>query len=400
MTVPVNARSPKSGAIKIALLVIAVGIAIVTLLYTNNLVKELQVKEHKVARMYAKSLEYVANPTVQGVDYSFILEQVYPSMDFPIILTDASDSVAVSIRNVRIDSTLSTERFNREISSMITEMDRANKPIVVVSQDSVILNYMHYGESPLIVQLRWLPYVELGLAALFVLVGYIGFSYIKRSEQSNIWVGMARETAHQLGTPLSSLAGWIDVLKMYSTEHPKMYETVTDMENDVRRLNKVADRFSKIGSKPDLKEENLALVLRSVIGYFERRIPHMGKRVSIRLEGSEEIHARINRELFEWVIENLVKNALDAMEDGKGTITLRVQRVSETTFIDVIDTGKGIDLNIRNDIFRPGFSTKRRGWGLGLSLSKRIIESYHNGKIAVKESKPGVGTTFRITLRG
>ncbi|HLP14976.1 MAG TPA: HAMP domain-containing sensor histidine kinase [Bacteroidota bacterium] len=400
MTVPVNARSPKSGAIKIALLVIAVGIAIVTLLYTNNLVKELQVKEHKVARMYAKSLEYVANPTVQGVDYSFILEQVYPSMDFPIILTDASDSVAVSIKNVRIDSTLSTERFNREISSMIIEMDRANKPIVVVSQDSVILNYMHYGESPLIVQLRWLPYVELGLAALFVLVGYIGFSYIKRSEQSNIWVGMARETAHQLGTPLSSLAGWIDVLKMYSTEHPKMYETVTDMENDVRRLNKVADRFSKIGSKPDLKEENLALVLRSVIGYFERRIPHMGKRVSIRLEGSEEIHARINRELFEWVIENLVKNALDAMEDGKGTITLRVQRVSETTFIDVIDTGKGIDLNIRNDIFRPGFSTKRRGWGLGLSLSKRIIESYHNGKIAVKESKPGVGTTFRITLRG
>jgi signal transduction histidine kinase len=399
MTALLNARSPKSGAIKIALLVTAICIAFVTLLYTNNLVEELQAKEHRVARMYAKSLEYVANPSVQGVDYSFILEQVYPSMDFPIVLTDSSDTIALSVRNLDIDSTLSKEQFEKTIRSEIAVMDRANKPIVVVAQDSTILNYMHYGESPLIVRLRWLPYVELGLAALFVVVGYIGFSYIKRSEQSNIWVGMARETAHQLGTPLSSLAGWIEVLKMYSEAHPKMYETVTDMENDVKRLNKVADRFSKIGSKPDLKEENLPAVLRSVIAYFERRIPHMGKRVSIALESDDEIVVRINRELFEWVIENLMKNALDAMEDGKGSITLRVHRVIDTTFIDVVDTGKGIDSKIRNDIFRPGFSTKRRGWGLGLSLSKRIIESYHHGKIAVKESRPGFGTTFRITLR-
>jgi signal transduction histidine kinase len=258
---------------------------------------------------------------------------------------------------------------------------------------------VHYGESDLIRQLRWLPVGELALATVFILIAFVGFSYIKRSEQSNIWVGMARETAHQLGTPLSSLAGWIEVLKMYSADNAKMYETVGDMEHDVKRLNKVADRFSKIGSKPDLKEENIPDVLRSVIDYFQRRIPHTGKRVSIVLESEAEAHAFINRELFEWVIENLIKNALDAMEDGKGTITLRVQKVYATTFIDVADSGKGIDPKIRKDIFRPGFSTKRRGWGLGLSLSKRIIESYHRGKIIVKDTKLGAGTTFRITLR-
>ncbi len=375
MAALLNSRSPKSGTIKIALLGIAVCIAIATLIYTNNLVDQLQKNEHKVARMYARSLEYIAGPTAPGTDYSFILEQIILTIDFPIIQTDQSDTVAIGTKNVVLDSTLSKERQNAVLRSMIVDMDKANKPIVVAYQDTIILNYIHYGESPLIVELRRLPYVEFGIGTLFVLIGYIGFSYIKRSEQSNIWVGMARETAHQLGTPLSSLAGWIEVLKMYSRDNAKMYETVTDMEHDVMRLNKVADRFSKIGSKPDLKEENIPDVLRPVIAYFERRIPHMGKRVSIVLETEAEVHALINRELFEWVIENLMKNALDAMEDGTGTITLRVQKIFETTFVDVADTGKGIDPKIRKDIFRPGFSTKRRGWGLGLSLSQRIIAS-------------------------
>jgi signal transduction histidine kinase len=399
MTALLNSRSPKSGAIKIALLGIAVCIAIATLIYTNNLVDKLQKNEHKIARMYARSLEYVAGPNLPGADYSFILEQIILTIDFPIIQTDRSDTVAIGTKNIVLDSTLSKERQNAMLRSMIVDMDKANKPIIVAYQDTIILNYIHYGESPLIVQLRLLPYVEFGIGTLFVLIGYIGFSYIKRSEQSNIWVGMARETAHQLGTPLSSLAGWIEVLKMYSQDHPKMYETVSDMEHDVLRLNKVADRFSKIGSKPDLKEENIPDVLRTVIAYFERRIPHMGKRVTIVMESEEEICAQINRELFEWVIENLMKNALDAMESGKGKITLRIQKVYETTFVDITDTGKGIDPKIRKDIFRPGFSTKRRGWGLGLSLSKRIIESYHRGKLIVKDSKLGAGTTFRITLR-
>lgn len=399
MAALLNSRSPKSGTIKIALLVIALCSAIATLVYTNILVEKLQKNEQKVARMYARSLEYIAGPAVPGADYSFILEQLILTIDFPVIITDATDTVTTGMKNIEIDSTLSLEKHNAVLRHMVLEMDKTNKPIVVAYQDTMILSYIHYGESPLIVQLRMLPYIEFGIAALFVLMGYIGFSYIKRSEQSNIWVGMARETAHQLGTPLSSLAGWIEVLKMYSQDHAKMYETVTDMEHDVMRLNKVADRFSKIGSKPDLKEEHLQEVLQSVIAYFQRRIPHMGKRVSITLVSETDIYARINRELFEWVIENLIKNALDAMEDGKGKITLTIKKVYETTFVDIADTGKGIDPKMRKDIFRPGFSTKRRGWGLGLSLSKRIIESYHRGKLVVKDSKLGAGTTFRITLR-
>jgi signal transduction histidine kinase len=399
MTALLNSRSPKSGAIKIALLVSAVCIGIATLIYTNNLVDQLQKNESKTARMYAKALEYVAGPTVPGADFSFILDQIILTIDFPVISTDRTDTVITATKNVMLDSTLTAEKQNAILRTMLLDMDRTNKPIVVSYQDTSILGRIHYGVSPLIVRLRLLPYVEFGIGTLFVLVGYIGFSYIKRNEQSNIWVGMARETAHQLGTPLSSLAGWIEVLKMYSLDNPKMYETVSDMEHDVLRLNKVADRFSKIGSKPDLKDENIPEVLHSVIEYFQRRIPHMGKRVSIVLDSEAEVHALINRELFEWVIENLIKNALDAMGDGKGTITLKIQKVYETTFIDVADTGKGIDPKIRKDIFRPGFSTKRRGWGLGLSLSKRIIESYHLGKIIVKDSKLGAGTTFRITLR-
>jgi len=258
---------------------------------------------------------------------------------------------------------------------------------------------VHYGESILITRLRWLPYIEIVIAALFIFVGYIGFSYIKRSEQSNIWVGMARETAHQLGTPLSSMMGWVEILKLRPQPESKLTDTIAEMENDLLRLNKIADRFSKIGSKPDLREEDLSDVIKGVLVYFQKRIPQMGKRVELVAEPGEEVRAKINRELFEWVLENLVKNGLDAMEDGKGRISFQISRQNGAPVIDVTDTGKGIDAAYRKDIFRPGFSTKKRGWGLGLSLSKRIIETYHRGKLTVKESKLGVGTTFRIRLR-
>ena len=237
------------------------------------------------------------------------------------------------------------------------------------------------------------------IASLFIFVGYIGFSYIKRNEQSNIWVGMARETAHQLGTPLSSMMGWVEIMKLQPQPTMKLTETISEMENDLLRLNKIADRFSKIGSKPDLREEELSEVVKGVILYFQKRIPQMGKRVDIIIEPTDPVHAKINRELFEWVLENLVKNGLDAMEDGKGKISFRLLRLNGAPVIDVTDTGKGIDAAYRKDIFRPGFSTKKRGWGLGLSLSKRIIETYHKGKLSVKESKLGIGTTFRIKLR-
>ncbi len=395
-----NTRSPKSSRIKIALLVAAVCIAIPILLYTHNLVSELQKKERETAALYARSLEYIANSTpTAGTDYTFVFDEIIGSIDFPVILTNGTDTEINTTKNIQIDSTFSVEKKKTLLFEMVKTMDHDNKPILVTYQDSLVLSKLHYGESPLIGRLRWLPVIELSIAALFILVGYIGFSYIKRSEQSNIWVGMARETAHQLGTPLTSMMGWIELLKHQSETHPKILETVTEFENDARRLTKVAERFSKIGSKPDLKEENLVEVINRSIAYFQKRIPQMGKKVDITINSGAVHTAMVNSELFEWVIENLVKNALDAMEDGKGSIAFSLSNDGKKTLIDVKDTGKGIDSSYQKDIFRPGFSTKKRGWGLGLSLCKRIIETYHNGKLTILKSAVGEGTTFRIVLK-
>ena len=394
-----STRSPKSGNIKIALLVAAFVIIIPILIYTHNLVDRLQEKEREFAGLYAKSVEYLANSPFSGSEYNFIFDELIRAIDFPIIESSADNIDIKASRNIDIDTTLPKSERDAYVRSLIPDMDKINRPIIVSYQDTIILSRVHYGESQLVTRLRWLPYIEIVIGGLFVFVGYIGFSYIKRSEQSNIWVGMARETAHQLGTPLSSMMGWVEIMKLRPEADAKVIETIAEMEHDLLRLSKIADRFSKIGSKPDLREEELGGIVNGVIHYFQKRIPQMGKRVDITLEPAEPVLAKINKELFEWVLENLVKNGLDAMEEGKGKISFRISRVNGAPVIDVTDTGKGIDAAYRKDIFRPGFSTKRRGWGLGLSLSKRIIETYHRGKLSVKESKLGIGTTFRIKLR-
>ena len=373
-----------------------------TLWYTHDLVQALSQKEKEVADLYAKSFEYIANGKTGDSDYSFLFTEIINTVDFPVIMTDRNNEperpYIAYIKNISLDTLLSVNEQHEFLKNLMIEMDRSHPPIKVAYQDTIVLNYLHYGESTLIVQLRWLPYGELAIAALFILIGYISFSYIKRSEQSNIWVGMARETAHQLGTPISSMLGWVELLKGQSEGDKKATETLLDMESDLHRLQKIADRFSKIGSKPDLHNENISEVIGNVMEYFQRRIPQTGKKVRLVIESGEPIHTRINRELFEWVIENLTKNALDAIENGKGTIAYSISEDSTHVFIDISDTGKGITPKHRNDVFRPGFSTKKRGWGLGLSLSKRIIESYHAGKLFLKESNAGFKTTFRVKL--
>jgi signal transduction histidine kinase len=401
--------APRSANIKITLLVAAVIIVIATLVYTQYIVHQLLEKERSVADLYANSLEFIVSRTADQSDYSFIFnEVVLQSIDFPMVLTDGNNQplldYKLNARNVDFDTTLSSDEQKKVLQQIISGLDQDNTPIKVVlkvTPEDSMLQYLHYGESALITKLRWLPYIEIGVAGMFILIGYIGFSYIKRNEQSNIWVGMAKETAHQLGTPLSSLLGWVEMMKEYAAENPKQLSTILDMEHDLNRLYKVTERFSKIGSKPSLKEESLNEVIESVINYFKQRLPSrfaQGKKIDIEIDTKEQFHVNINRELFEWVIENLIKNALDAMEDNVGIISFALTSKGKTIFIDVKDTGKGIDMKYRKDIFRPGYSTKRRGWGLGLSLSKRIIESYHQGKLFVKESKLGKGTTFRIKL--
>lgn len=401
--------SPRSANIKLLLLVIAVIIVVSTLLYTRLIVDQLLKREHDVADLYAKSLEFIANsPTADQSDYSFIFDEVIRSIDFPMILSDTGNQPLepyyTSARNVELDSTESQERQQLYLREMIATLDRQNLPITVVigsNGGGAIVQYLHYGESALITKLRWLPYIEIAVAGMFIILGYVGFSYIKRNEQSNIWVGMSKETAHQLGTPLSSLMGWVELLKQHASDNPKMLSTIAEMENDLGRLNVVTERFSKIGSKPSLKEENVYEVIESVIRYFRTRLPSKygeGRNFEITIATSAQPKISMNRELFGWVIENLVKNAIDAMEHNTGKVTFSIEEKPDGVCVDVKDTGKGIDLKSKQDIFRPGYSTKQRGWGLGLSLSKRIIETYHDGKIFVKESKVGKGTTFRIKL--
>ena len=391
-----------SGRLKIFLMVFAFLIIAGTLWYTHDLVQALSRKEKEIADLYAKSFEYVANGKAGEGDYNFLFNEIINTVDFPVIMTDRTNEPELpydkNIKNISLNSQLAVEEQRQILINLITRMDNSHPPIKVAYQDTIILSYLHYGESTLVVQLRWLPYIELGVAALFILIGYISFSYIKRSEQSNIWVGMARETAHQLGTPISSMLGWVELLKEQSEGSKIAMDTLLDMESDLYRLQKIADRFSKIGSKPDLHEEDLTEVIGKVTEYFKRRIPQTGKKVHLVIESNETVRARINRELFEWVLENLTKNALDAIENGEGTIAFTISEHENQVFVDVSDTGKGIILKHRNDVFRPGFSTKKRGWGLGLSLSKRIIETIHSGRLFLKENNPGFKTTFRIKL--
>ncbi|MGB5531311.1 MAG: HAMP domain-containing sensor histidine kinase, partial [Ignavibacteriaceae bacterium] len=338
------AGGPASINIKIILLIIAVLIAIGTLYYTQTLVAKLQEKERQIVELYAKGIEYVANTTNPDVDITFLFDNIIKPIDFPLILSDAENNVnffsRTDIRNIEIDSTLNAEQFKVFIADMITEMDATHPPIEVTYEDSILLTKIHYGDSEHIRQLRYYPYIQLLIAAMFIVLGYIGFSSIKRSEQSNIWVGMAKETAHQFGTPISSLMGWLEMLKINYKEPVKVLDISEEINNDVEKLNKITHRFSKIGSKPELSKTNVIEELKSVTAYFERRLPQTGKSVELKISGDENACAEINSELFEWVIENLIKNALDAIEENTGRVEMMVKEEKRHVEVEVRDSGK------------------------------------------------------------
>ncbi|RPI75985.1 MAG: sensor histidine kinase [Ignavibacteriales bacterium] len=393
---------PASLNIKIMLLLIAILIAIATLYYTQNLVKKLQEKERQIVELYADGIEYVANTSSPDVDITFLFDNIIKPIDFPLILTGPANEFNLedlsTVRNIQYDTTLTLEKLEEFFSEKISSMDSEHQPISVMYEGNVIQK-IHYGDSDLIKQLKFYPYMQIIIAALFIILGYIGFSNIKKSEQSNIWVGMAKETAHQFGTPISSLMGWLEMLKMHYNNPDKVLDITEEINNDVEKLNRITYRFSKIGSKPEIKSKVVYEEIKKVTEYFERRLPQSGKSVQLSISGNDKVCAELNSELFGWVVENLVKNALDAIDHKEGVININIKEGRRTVDIEVTDNGKGIEIKRRKDVFRPGYSTKRRGWGLGLSLSKRIIEGYHNGKIYVKNSAPGQGTTFKITLQ-
>lgn len=325
--------------------------------------------------------------TLSDLIETFISEVVVNSVSAPVILTDEKMRV-IDFGN--IDSTL----LKDEVSTLklIKEMQSNHEPILADLGEGV-KRYIYYDDSTSLKQLRIFPFVQLGIFTVFLLVSYLAFSNARRSEQNLVWVGMAKETAHQLGTPISSIEGWIEYLR--EMDEMKGKEAVLDeLQNDVNRLALVSERFSKIGSVPKLEEVSINQTLQRNIDYMQRR---SSNKVRISLASTEDYPALINPQLFDWVLENLIKNAIDAM-DGEGSITFQVTDEPQHILIDVADTGKGIEKAKFKTIFEPGFSTKRRGWGLGLSLTKRIVEEYHKGRIFVKHSELGKGTTFRIQL--
>lgn len=392
---------PASVNIKILLFAAAMLIAAGTLFYTQSIVHKLQEREKQIVELFAAGIRQAANSN-NTEDITFLFDNIIKPIDFPLVLSDANDNVNVEsktdIKNVKIDTTLSLDKQKQFIHNKLKEMDAVHPPIDVKYNDTIVLQRIHYGDSPLVSQLRYYPLIQICIAALFIILGYIGFSTIKKSEQSNIWVGMAKETAHQFGTPISSLMGWLEMLKISYTDPDKVLDISSEIENDVEKLNRITYRFSKIGAIPELKPGNIYEEVSKVVEYFQRRVPQSGKTVELTIEGDKNIFSNLNAELFEWVLENLTKNALDAIEGKSGFIHYQIKGVHNKVEIEVSDSGKGIEMKRRKDIFRPGYSTKRRGWGLGLSLSKRIIEVYHRGKIFVKVSAPGEGTTFKIIL--
>ncbi len=357
---------PKSLNLKLTLLVIGAVIAFATLYYTQNLVAKLQQREKEIVQLYASGLEFAANPETTNSDLSFIFNNIISRIDFPIVLTDnqnqVSNAVGFGYKNIDHDSTITSAELVKLLQSKVKELASAHQPIDVRTPDGKILSRIYFGDSEIIQRLRYYPFLQIIFAILFIGIAYSSFSYIKRSEQSNIWVGMSKETAHQLGTPISSLMGWNEILKMNYDNPDKVLDTSEEIDSDLLRLNKITKRFSKIGSKPELKSDSPYIVIEKVINYFSRRLPQLGKSVEITLGGDKDAKAKLNAELFEWVAENLIKNALDAIEHKNGKIHFLIQKEKNKIEIEVSDNGKGIETGKRKDIFRTGFSTKKRGW--------------------------------------
>ncbi|KER10511.1 MAG: hypothetical protein HY22_04725 [[Candidatus Thermochlorobacteriaceae] bacterium GBChlB] len=389
----------RSSTIKGIFFIIAVVGAIVTFFFTQLLIERVREQQRQKVDLWVKSLKLLTETENTG-ELSFIFTEIVSVIDFPAILSDANMQ-PVTWKNIAVDTTLTDAEQKAFLSRLITDMDEKHPP-VAVKVDTVVLQYIHYGDSDVVVALQIAPLVAGGAVALFILIAYLSFSAIRKTEASSIWVGMAKETAHQLGTPISSLIGWIELMKGASDNPERQAQVIFEMQTDVNRLNRVATRFSKIGSKETLAPENIAAVLEHTFDYYRQRLPQMGKTISLDIKdtnGSTHLVAHINRELMEWVFENITKNGIDAIEGHDGKITATILDDGEFISVDISDNGKGIEAKNRREIFRPGFSTKARGWGLGLTLAKRIVEDYHKGKLLLKETAVGKGTTFRIKLK-
>jgi len=379
-----------SNSFKIKLSIFLVGICIILGVFWLNqkFIDELRSDSQKQAEYFAKIyVEAINKPDAKDIKY--VMEFLLPSMNFPIIVTTANEISAW--KNLNIDLDENSPNFKFTIKQIIERMDREFTPLSIMWNNQEI-GKIHFGDTAMVGKLEWMPYLEIGFAIVFLMLTLLGFQVLRRSEKNYIWVGMARETAHQLGTPVSSLMGWLKLLEDDEIDKEMILKS---MDQDVSRLSKISDRFHKIGSSPKLTKFNLKEMTTDVVEYMKTRLSSMSKTEIIVTGDEPTIFGE--KVLLSWALENMVKNSIDACDSDRGKIEVNITSFENRTMLDVIDNGKGIELKNRNNIFKPGYSTKKRGWGLGLSLTRRIIEDIHKGKIRVIRSKPAE-TVIRIEL--
>ena len=378
--------------VKIILVMAAVAIAVVSLVVSHILIRDLASEERAKMEVWAEAMRTL-NHADENTDINLVLRVINSNNTIPVVVLDPNGQVQ-ACRNIDIDRCDNAADTTAFLARLGNQLLASNRFIRIALDDNRSTGYIDvcYDDSLMLRRLASYPYIQLGVVMLFVVIAIFALLISKRAEQNKVWVGLSKETAHQLGTPISSLMAWVEILRESYPDD----QLIPEMENDVKRLQLIADRFSKIGSLPEPVDTDLKEVMQHVVDYMDRRT---SKRVQmIRRFPESEVRVRINASLFEWVIENLCKNAVDAM-GGEGTITITVAEEQDRTVVEVSDTGKGIRKKDIRNVFRPGFTTKKRGWGLGLSLAKRIVEEYHKGRIWVKHSEVGIGTTFRIELK-
>ena len=379
--------------IKLGLFFFGLILIIGLLAYSNSIVSRLKNDNREIVNLYSEIIAKTVNED-SDTNLNFVFDEIIKKVQFPIIYSDP-ESKPIYARN------LSERLTSEELQKSLASMDQQNDPIPIVYMDrdsnkSIILGYLHYGNSDLIRKLQWLPYLEIGVVALFIFIGFIGFNSIRNSEKRNIWVGMARETAHQLGTPVSALMGWVDRLRTHPEESTNV---VKEMGSDLKRLEQIGSRFSKMGSDSELKSISLKELVDRQSVYLKKRLPLLKKEIELTVSGIDNISIEGNEILLGWAIENVIRNGIDSIQSEKGKVDISISSDDVSGIIQIQDSGAGILKKDWKNIFRPGFSTKERGWGLGLSLVNRIINEIHDGEIKVLHSKIGFGTCFEIRIK-
>ena len=378
--------------IKIGLLFFGLALVAVTIFYSNSIVVQLREDNRQIVTVYSRIIAKTINEE-NDANLGFVFDEIIKKVQFPIIYTDGSN-IPLYFRN------LDQDLDQKEILGLVKSMDQNNDPIPINyfdtnSDQTILLGYLHYGDSILIQKLRWLPLLEIFMVAIFIFIGFLGFNSIRENEKRQIWVGMARETAHQLSTPISALIGWVERIKSHPND---ALNTANEMKSDMVRLEQIAERFSQMGSKSVLKRISINNLIDAQIKYLRKRMPSLGKDTELNVSKDKDIFIKGNEILLGWAIENIIRNGIDSIKSSKGKVDITVTKEGNYACLDITDNGIGINKKDWKNIFKPGFSSKKRGWGLGLSLVKRIINEIHHGTIKVISSTIGGGTTIQIKL--